>query len=171
MVRLSSLCIFQLRGTLIDIPIIPTVSVYSSGSAPPSSFNSPAVTAFPIPRDPNSQSPPLPRDGGIRLPNAPLSDIASLQSQSQSSSPQPNPPTPRKSATAPFYSPQSQAEMFARRGSLPVQLDGTQPQQQQAADNSIPEVTGWQSVPMSDLNPSKPLVKPRSNSLRKAVVA
>jgi GATA-binding protein len=67
-----------------------TVSVYSSGSASTSSFNSPAVTSFSLPLERSSQSPPLgARDGGIRLPNAPLSDIASLQSV---------PASPRKAA-------------------------------------------------------------------------
>ncbi|KAG6815244.1 hypothetical protein H0H87_003659 [Tephrocybe sp. NHM501043] len=47
------------------------VSVYSSGSAPPTSFNSPATLPFPLDR--TSQSPP--RDGPIRLPPAPLSDL------------------------------------------------------------------------------------------------
>ncbi|KAI0307058.1 hypothetical protein B0F90DRAFT_1807756 [Multifurca ochricompacta] len=72
-----------------------SVSVYSSGSAPPSSYNSPSVTSFSLPVDRSSQSPPLgSRDGGIRLPNAPLSDIASLQSM---------PSSPRKAATSPEY--------------------------------------------------------------------
>ncbi|CAA7258540.1 unnamed protein product [Cyclocybe aegerita] len=52
------------------------VSIYSSGSAPPTSFNSPVTHSFPLSRD--SQSPP--RDGGIRLPKNPLSDIASMHS-------------------------------------------------------------------------------------------
>lgn len=51
-----------------------SVSVYSSGSAPPTSFNSPNVSPFPLSRE-DSGSPP---SGGIRLPNAPLSDIASM---------------------------------------------------------------------------------------------
>jgi len=54
------------------------VSGYSSGSGPPTSFNSPNVATFPLSTD--GQSPPL-REGAIRLPNAPLSDIASLQQQ------------------------------------------------------------------------------------------
>jgi hypothetical protein len=60
-----------------------SVSVYSSGSAPTTSFSSPNVNPFPLSRD-SSQSPP--HDGGIRLPNAPLTDIASLHSQSTRSS-------------------------------------------------------------------------------------
>ncbi|KAG6910807.1 hypothetical protein DXG01_007696 [Tephrocybe rancida] len=48
------------------------VSLYSSGSAPPTSFNSPNTSPYPLARD--SQSPP--HDGGIRLPAAPLSDLA-----------------------------------------------------------------------------------------------
>ncbi|KAH8096712.1 hypothetical protein BXZ70DRAFT_333055 [Cristinia sonorae] len=119
------------------------VSTYS-GSTPSSSFNSPAVSAFSIPRDPNSQSPQLlPRDGGIRIPKAPLSDIASMQQQQQSQSPPSHPampPTPRKSATAPtpFYS----GNEFFRRDVAP--------------DMPLPEVTGWQSVPLTDLAPKDP---------------
>ncbi|KAF8897895.1 hypothetical protein BD779DRAFT_1608379 [Infundibulicybe gibba] len=55
------------------------VSVYSTGSAPPTSFNSPNMPAYPLSR--GSQSPP--HDGSIRLPNAPLSDIASMQHPQQ----------------------------------------------------------------------------------------
>ncbi|KAF7789343.1 hypothetical protein EIP86_000287 [Pleurotus ostreatoroseus] len=138
------------------------VSLASSGSLPPSSYNSPAVTTYPIPRDPNSQSPPLgPRDGGIRLPNAPLSDIATL-----TSSPQQRPSglsspglTPRKPGTPGYYP--NTGDFFDRRG---TPLEG-----QAQSPPSMPEVTGWQSVPMTDLAPSKP--KSRSNSLRKSVAA
>src|SRR4051812_37013593 len=89
------------------------VSIYSSGSAPPTSFNSPIINNFPLSRD--SQSPP--RDGGIRLPNNPLSDIASMhighpmqqqqQQQSQSTTPLIPLSVPRKSHSSPggFYSP------------------------------------------------------------------
>jgi hypothetical protein len=74
------------------------VSVYSTGSAPPTSFNSPNVQTFPLSRD--SQSPP--HDGGIRLPNAPLSDIASLQP----STPSLPPSTPHSNHSSPgYYSP------------------------------------------------------------------
>ncbi|PIL37397.1 transcription factor [Ganoderma sinense ZZ0214-1] len=125
-----------------------SVSVYSGGSNPPSSFNSPAASTFPIPRDLNSQSPPLiPPEGGIRLPNAPLSDIASLQSNG------PSPPMPRKAASMPVpYYPSSsplqqarhdqQTDYFVRRGSVPLE-----PQQR------TPEVTGWQ--PVADIAPIK----------------
>ncbi|KAL7282611.1 hypothetical protein ACG7TL_004083 [Trametes sanguinea] len=128
------------------------VSVYSSGSNPPSSFNSPAAPTFPIPRDPNSQSPPL--EGGIRLPNAPLSDIASLQPAHGA------PGTPRKAATMPVpYYPASspalqhaqQADYFARRGSLPAPAE----MQRRPMDGPIPEVTGWQSVPLAEVAPPK----------------
>ncbi|TCD67517.1 hypothetical protein EIP91_012322 [Steccherinum ochraceum] len=143
------------------------VSTYS-GSAPPSSFNSPAVSSFSIPRDPNSQSPQLlPRDGGIRLPNAPLSDIASLQ---QPQSPPMNaamPPTPRKSATAPtpFFQGTAGGNEFFRRDSA-------------AQDVPMPAaevVAGWQSVPLTDLAPTDAngaaVTKARSNSLQKPVAA
>ncbi|KAG5648741.1 hypothetical protein DXG03_000088 [Asterophora parasitica] len=72
------------------------VSVYSNGSAPPTSFNSPNVATFPLSRD--SQSPP--HDGGIRLPNAPLSDLAVAMNPHHTSIP----PSPRKSHTAPLPS-------------------------------------------------------------------
>ncbi|KAH9948803.1 hypothetical protein B0H21DRAFT_777693 [Amylocystis lapponica] len=130
------------------------VSLYSQGSASHSSVNSPAASPYPIPRDTTSQSPPLaPRDGGIRLPNAPLSDIASLQGPPPSHQ-------PRKSASAPMpYYPaplphghaQAQADYF-RRGSLPAQE-----MQRRTLDVPIPEVTGWQSVPLADLAPGKPV--------------
>ena len=95
-----------LRPSKVRVLTLVPVSVYSGGSNPPSSFNSPSASTFPIPRDPNSQSPPLvPPEGGIRLPNAPLSDIASLQSSG------PSPPTPRKAATMPVpYYPSSPAQ-------------------------------------------------------------
>ncbi|EGO27938.1 hypothetical protein SERLADRAFT_414154 [Serpula lacrymans var. lacrymans S7.9] len=108
-----------------------SVSVYSSsGSAPPSNYSSPAAATFPIPR--SSQSPPMsspghPRDGGIRLPNAPLSDIASLQASMQQSSLQVQgqssaaAPSPRKAATVPippsYYA--QQHDQY-RRGSMPT---------------------------------------------------
>jgi hypothetical protein len=64
------------------------VSVYSSsGSAPPTSFNSPQISSFPLSRD--SQSPPA-VDLGIRLPNNPLAEL------SQHS-------PPRKSHSMPFH--------------------------------------------------------------------
>lgn len=52
------------------------VSLYSSGSNPPTSFNSPAISPYPLSRD-ESSSP----NGGlssIRLPNAPLSDLVPI---------------------------------------------------------------------------------------------
>ncbi|EKM79965.1 hypothetical protein AGABI1DRAFT_113207 [Agaricus bisporus var. burnettii JB137-S8] len=77
------------------------VSIYS-GSNPPTSFNSPNVQTFPLSRD--SHSPP--HDGGIRLPNAPLSDIASLQQSHQPSTPSLAPSTPHSGHSSPgYYSP------------------------------------------------------------------
>ncbi|KIM46528.1 hypothetical protein M413DRAFT_317271 [Hebeloma cylindrosporum] len=103
------------------------VSIYSSGSAPPTSFNSPIQHPFPLSRD-NSQSPP--RDNsGIRLPNNPLSDIASMhmsqspphlsqQSQSQH-------PTPRKSHTSPaYYSPAQSGLSLSQSGSPSLSSSG-----------------------------------------------
>jgi GATA-binding protein len=130
------------------------VSVYSSGSAPPSSYNSPAVASFALPLERSSQSPPLgSRDGGIRLPNTPLSDIASLQSM---------PSSPRKSATSPEYGLAStiQGDYYGRRTSLPVDIP--------KAPMEMPEITGWQTVPMGGSPPHK---STKANALRKAVAA
>ncbi|PPQ63142.1 hypothetical protein CVT24_005782 [Panaeolus cyanescens] len=80
------------------------VSIYSSGSAPPTSFNSPVVPSFPLSRD--SQSPPL-VEGGIRVPTNPLSDIASMHISGQQSTPLLAPNPPRKSHTSPAFYPAS----------------------------------------------------------------
>jgi hypothetical protein len=70
------------------------------------------VASFPLSND--GQSPPL-REGAIRLPNAPLSDIASLQ--------QGSPPARNPGAVPYAPSPPSQgnngAHDYFRRGSLP----------------------------------------------------
>lgn len=106
-------------------------------------MGSPAAQPYPM-RDSNSQSPPLAgQEGGIRLPNAPLNDIVSIQPGSQL-------PTPRKSATAPMYYPGNQPQGdFYRRGSLPTPHD----MQRRPVDVTLPEVTGWQPVPTVDLSP------------------
>lgn len=84
---------------------------------------------------------PASEAGGIRLPNAPLHDIASLGSQ---------PNSPRKAATSPYYNtngrPISPAggDYFGRRSSLPVD-------HQQRAPVGLPETTGWQTVPMPEM--------------------
>ena len=136
-----------------------TVSLYSSGSAPQSGYNSPAVAPYQIPRDPNSQSPPM-ESTGIRLPNAPLNDIATLNT----------PPSRRES---PYFQPTglpvtgSPQEMY-RRASIPGDV---QPQQT-LRRTDIPEVTGWQSVPMSDLGPTGKLMRKNSiPTVRKVVAA
>jgi hypothetical protein len=117
------------------------VSIYSSGSAPPTSFNSPVSHNFPLSRD-ASQSPP--RDGGIRLPNNPLSDIASMHIQQ----PQSQHPTPRKSHTSPgaYFAPSpALSQNRALPGSTSASVNGSpavghaQLQQQQeyfAAENA-----------------------------------
>jgi len=132
-----------------------SVSVYSSGSASTSSFNSPAITSFSLPLERSSQSPPLgARDGGIRLPNAPLSDIASLQSV---------PASPRKATTSPDYGLASvvAGDYHVRRTSLPVDIS-------RAASVEMPEITGWQAVPMAGSPPNK---SAKPSALRKAVAA
>ena len=92
------------RPIKVLILIFLPVSVYSNGSAPPTSFNSPNLGTFPLSR--GSQSPP--RDGGIRLPNASLSDLASMQSIQGSCS--------RRSHTAPsaYYSPPQPSDSMNR---------------------------------------------------------
>ncbi|KAG2073571.1 hypothetical protein BDR04DRAFT_1141125 [Suillus decipiens] len=113
-----------------------SVSVYSSQpptpgsiSGPPSSYSSPSIATFPIPR--SSQSPPIDNSpqGPIRLPNAPLTDIASLQQQA-----------PRKSSTASGYFPQPpvsyQGQEMLRRGSMPRLCE--QPRQVQFASPQMP---------------------------------
>jgi GATA-binding protein len=130
-----------------------SVSVYSSGSAPTSSFNSPAVTSFSLPLERSSQSPPLGSyDGGIRLPNAPLSDIASLQSV---------PASPRKVATSPDYGLASviQGDYHSRQTSLPVDIP-------KGPSVEMPEITGWQAVPMAGSPPNK---STKPSALRKTV--
>ncbi|KAG6891320.1 hypothetical protein C0992_009201 [Termitomyces sp. T32_za158] len=93
------------------------VSVYSSGSAPPTSFNSPSTHTFPLDldleRDSNSTSPP--RDG-IRLPAAPLSDLAlaPAPAPAPASAPTQTPASPRKAHSVPYcvdyFPPAPQAE-------------------------------------------------------------
>ena len=155
-------CLVPWSHPLAHILTFPAVSVYSSacGSAPQSGYNSPAVAPFQIPRDPNSQSPPM-ESTGIRLPNAPLNDIASMS-------------TPPSRKESPYFqstglpvagSPQ---EMY-RRASL---SSGDVQSQQAMRRSDIPEVTGWQSVPMSDVGPAGKLMRKDSiPTVRKAVTA
>lgn len=132
------------------------IAVYSSGSAPSSGYNSPAIPQYSMSRDPNSQSPPMGNSresSGIRLPNAPLTDIASLQGARKAS--------PYFHAnTLPVA---SQGEMFVRRTSV---SDG---QGRRTID--IPEVTGWQTVPLTDLGPPGKVMRKNSTTVRKAVTA
>jgi GATA-binding protein len=128
------------------------VSVYSSQpptpgsiSGPPSSYSSPAIATFPIPR--SSQSPPIDAgpQGPIRLPNAPLSDIASLQQQA-----------PRKSATAPGYFSQPpvsyQGQEALRRGSITVLCE-----QQRRVQFASPQMQAQSLAPMSGLTSEAPV--------------
>jgi len=138
------------------------MSVYSSGSAPPSGYSSPAIPAFSMSRDPNSQSPPMDsrESSAIRLPNAPLSDIASLQGS-------------RKPTSSPYFHTNSlpvpsQGDMFVRRSTLPVE-QGNNNVLRRPID--IPEVTGWQTVPLTELGPPGKVVRKNSTPIRKAVAA
>jgi GATA-binding protein len=126
----------------------------SSGSG----FNSPAQSTFSIPRDSASASPPMhPNmvDGGIRLPNAPLSDIATLDGPQRKGS------SPAYFAAPPMYgsprlAPAGVNEPFRRNTvTLPLGAD-------------IPDATGWQSV-SADFTPQgvqgSPKTTPRANSV------
>ena len=146
--------------SLVHILTFSTVSLYSSGSAPQSGYSSPAVAPYPIPRDPNSQSPPT-ESSGIRLPNAPLNDIATMS-------------TPPSRKQSPYFQPSglpvtgSPQEMYRRVSISPGDVQSQQPLRR--AD--IPEVTGWQSVPMTDLGPGGKLMRKNSiPTVRKAVAA
>ncbi|KAJ7584362.1 hypothetical protein C8J56DRAFT_950834 [Mycena floridula] len=102
-----------------------SLSVYSSGSAPPTSFNSPSIPSFPLSRD--SQSPPAESSfppsphsmGGIRLPNNPLAELSqgSLHGASPHNSPQlgQSPPPQRKAHSMPYpaqWSPSMQLQQM-----------------------------------------------------------
>lgn len=134
------------------------MSVYSSVgsiSGVDSYTNSPMMSSFGAPRLSPSASPQIPTSevGGIRLPNAPLNDIASFQSVS--------PQSPRKAATTPYLNangrPISPASangadyMSIRKNSLPAE---TSLHSSPMINNTIglPEVTGWQPIPMTDLD-------------------
>lgn len=103
------------------------VSVYSTGSNPPSSYPSPAAQTYPM-RDSASASPPS-SAAGIRLPPAPMSDLhahSPLQhAVALGGSPQPAGAELRpKSQTSPAYEYERAGDAFLRRGSLPVPLSG-----------------------------------------------
>jgi GATA-binding protein, other eukaryote len=111
------------------------------------------VTSFSLPLERSSQSPPLGTyDGGIRLPNTPLSDIASLQSV---------PASPRKAVTSPDYGLGSviQGDYHTRQTSLPVDIP-------KVPSVEMPEITGWQAVSMASSPPNK---STKPSALRKAV--
>ena len=97
---------------------------------------------------------------GIRLPNAPLNDIATMNT----------PPSRRES---PYFQPTglpvtgSPQEMYRR-----TSTSGDVQSQQQLRRADIPEVTGWQSVPMTDLGSAGKLMRKNSiPTVRKAVAA
>ena len=128
------------------------MSVYSAGSAPPTSFNSPNASTFPLSRD--SQSPP--RDpNAIRLPPTPLSDLASpLQQQQQqqvSQLPQPplSPPTPRKAHTVPPYYTTTPPNSAALVNGSPLQQQQQQNYYRSSVLNDGSESSGWRTSPPS----------------------
>jgi len=98
-----------------------------------------------------------------------LHDIASLQSA---------PTSPRKAATAPYFNSNGRpispavsggSDYFARRGSLPVDSPHRQsPLMSDGNAMGLPEVTGWQPIPMSDLESNKPA---RSRSVSRKPMA
>lgn len=98
---------------------------------------------------------------GIRLPNAPLNDIASMG-------------TPPSRKDSPYFQSSglpttgSPQQMYRR----PSLTSGDVQSQQTLRRSDIPEVTGWQSVPMTDLGPAGKLMRKDSiPTVRKAVAA
>ncbi|KAF8524759.1 hypothetical protein JB92DRAFT_2879178 [Gautieria morchelliformis] len=144
-------------------------SAYSGGS---SGYNSPMTSTFSIPQGhATPTSTPLPvsrpssRDGPIRLPTAPLTDIATRlthqqqqphahahQQQQHSKLP------PSKASSAPYYIEGRSTTLGrplppAQRADAAGRLAGAL---------GMPEVTGWQVIPPSDLEGSpKAARKPR----------
>jgi hypothetical protein len=72
------------------------------------------------------------------------------------------PASPRKAATSPDYglSPAVQGDYYGRRTSLPVDIA--------KAPIEMPEITGWQTVPMVGSPPNK---STKASALRKTVAA
>jgi len=103
---------------------------------------------------------PSSRDGPIRLPTAPLTDIATRLTKVP----------PAKAATAPYYvegrsttlgrplAPPT--EFYPRRTSLPTEAP-LDPAARLSQTLGMPEVTGWQVIPPSDLTDSKNRKSPR----------
>jgi hypothetical protein len=109
------------------------VSLYSAGSAPPTSFNSPVSHNFPLTRD--SHSPP--QDGGIRLPNNPLSDVASM-SHATTTVCIPSQSVSRQSHTSPtsYYSPPPSLSEVPLMSAVPDYYSPTQ-------NSASPEGARW----------------------------
>ena len=62
-------------------------------------------------------------------------------------------PVPYYPSTSPAAQPQQgqQTDYFVRRGSLPAPAEA----QQRRPEGAIPEVTGWQTIPVSEMAPAK----------------
>ncbi|KAF8165699.1 hypothetical protein B0H34DRAFT_831975 [Crassisporium funariophilum] len=111
---------------------------------------SPIVQAFPLSRD-QSLSPP--RDGGIRLPNNPLSDIATMhitqqqQQQQSTTTPLLQASVPRKSHTSPGYFSPSLAASPAPQSQQHQEYFSQQQQQQQLNGASEPT---WAPEPVEN---------------------
>lgn len=139
---------------------------YSGSSAPNSGYNSPMTSTFSVPPGTAMQpgSRPSSRDGPIRLPNAPLTDIATRLTKV---------PPPAKAASAPYYiegrsttlGRAPPADYYGRRGSLPSDT-AISPSGRLTSALGMPEVTGWQVIPQSDLSSS-----PKSRKARKVAAA
>ncbi|KZS97799.1 hypothetical protein SISNIDRAFT_449380 [Sistotremastrum niveocremeum HHB9708] len=119
-----------------------SVSAYNS-STPSSTYSSPMMSSFSIPGMPRSASPTGARelDMPIRLPNAPLSDIASMQQTS------PGTKSPMKSATSPYY-PSITSDHSGRRYSQPDRryTTGSAP----IPPPMVASETGWHTVATDD---------------------
>lgn len=126
-------------------------SIYSSSVGPDSGFNSPMMSAFSMPRLSPSQSPQIPASdaGGIRLPNAALNDLAGLGSL---------PGSPRRSVigtpfmnsnSRPLSPPSMTGDLYGAMGSPRRAAPSLEPLRN-SPPHTIPDTTGWQSVPMPD---------------------
>jgi GATA-binding protein, other eukaryote len=135
--------------------------VYSNSSAPNSGYNSPMTSTFPIPGGSLPHSRPNSRDGPIRLPSAPLTDIATRLTKVP----------PAKSSTAPYYvegrsttlaaSMPPSTDFYARRSSLPPENPMNSSTSSLNSSLGMPEVTSWQVIPPSDLADPKNQKSPR----------
>jgi GATA-binding protein len=150
-----------------------SVSVASSGSAPPSSFGSPAGTSYALPLAAVENSPMHHRDGGIRLPNVDMG-LGSLSMGSPAMR-----PSSSSSSHSDYGLGQDNYFIPPQDIPLPSSMPGTpgfvgSPGSIHGSPallaRDMPEVSGWQGVD-SSLSPPTRGTQRRPSVLRKTVVA